>query len=155
MQETQEMQVQSLSWEDPLEEEMAIHSSTLTWRTRMDRGAWRAIVHGVETVRHVWARAPVFHSLFHTLKILILFGLVKVAIISVCCLSSQLDYHLFMAKDALFTFQISHKNRDMNWAPSMHSINTRWFIWLWMNETIHRECSSKLLNEYFKFIPSC
>ena len=33
MQETQEMQVQSLSQEDPLEEEMATRSSTLAWRT--------------------------------------------------------------------------------------------------------------------------
>ena len=30
-QETQEMWVQSLSWEDPLEEEMATHSSILAW----------------------------------------------------------------------------------------------------------------------------
>ena len=29
MQETEEMQVQSLGWEDPLEEEMATHSSIL------------------------------------------------------------------------------------------------------------------------------
>ena len=33
--------------EDPLEEGMAIHSSILVWRIHMDRGAWRAIVHGV------------------------------------------------------------------------------------------------------------
>ena len=26
---------------------MATHSSILTWRTPMDRGAWRAAVHGV------------------------------------------------------------------------------------------------------------
>ena len=32
MQETQEMQAQSLGWEDPLEEEMAIHSSILAWK---------------------------------------------------------------------------------------------------------------------------
>ena len=32
MQETQEMQVQSLGWEDPLKEGMAIHSSILAWR---------------------------------------------------------------------------------------------------------------------------
>ena len=31
MQETQEMQVQSLGREDPLEEEMATHSSILAW----------------------------------------------------------------------------------------------------------------------------
>ena len=28
----QETQVQSLGWEDPLEKEMATHSSTLAWR---------------------------------------------------------------------------------------------------------------------------
>ena len=43
----QETWVQSLSWEDPLEEEMATHSSILCWRIPMDRGAWQAIVHGV------------------------------------------------------------------------------------------------------------
>ena len=32
MQEMQEMRVWSLSWEDPLEKEMATHSSILTWR---------------------------------------------------------------------------------------------------------------------------
>ncbi len=31
MQEPQEMQVRSLGWEDPLEEEMATHSSILAW----------------------------------------------------------------------------------------------------------------------------
>ena len=31
MLETQGMQVQSLGWEGPLEEEMATHSSTLAW----------------------------------------------------------------------------------------------------------------------------
>ena len=39
--------VQSLSWKDPLEEGMATHSSILAWRIPMDRGAWRAAVHGV------------------------------------------------------------------------------------------------------------
>ena len=32
VQETQEMRVQSLGWEDALEKEMATHSSILTWR---------------------------------------------------------------------------------------------------------------------------
>ena len=32
MQETQETRVRSLGWEDPLEEEMATLSSTLSWR---------------------------------------------------------------------------------------------------------------------------
>ena len=41
------MQIHSLGWEDPLKEGMAIHSSILTRRIPMDRGAWRATVHGV------------------------------------------------------------------------------------------------------------
>ena len=36
--------VQSLSWKDPLEKEMATHSCLENF---MDRGAWQAIVHGV------------------------------------------------------------------------------------------------------------
>ena len=32
--------VQSLGWEDPLEEDMATHFSILAWRIAMDRGAW-------------------------------------------------------------------------------------------------------------------
>ena len=38
----QETWFQSLGWEDPLEEGMATHSSILTWRIPMDRGAWWA-----------------------------------------------------------------------------------------------------------------
>ena len=32
--------VRSLGQEDPLEEEMATHSSILAWKISMDRGAW-------------------------------------------------------------------------------------------------------------------
>ena len=39
--------VQSLGWEDPLEDSMATHSSIIAWRIPMDRRAWRATVHGV------------------------------------------------------------------------------------------------------------
>ena len=34
-------------WEDPLEEGMATHSSSLAWRIPMDRGAWWATIHEV------------------------------------------------------------------------------------------------------------
>ena len=43
MQETQEMQVQSLGWEDPLEEDNPLQYSFL--ENPMDRRAWWAIVH--------------------------------------------------------------------------------------------------------------
>ena len=39
--------VQSLGWEDHLEEGLAAHSSILAWRIPTDRGAWWAIVLGV------------------------------------------------------------------------------------------------------------
>ena len=46
MQETQEMQVESLGQEDSLQKEMAIHSSSCLGNP-MDRGVLRAAVHGV------------------------------------------------------------------------------------------------------------
>ena len=41
----QETWVRFLDREDPLEKEMATHSSILAWRIPMDRGAWWATVH--------------------------------------------------------------------------------------------------------------
>ena len=43
--------VQSLGWEDPLEEGMATHSSILAWRIPMNRGAWWATVYAVTKSR--------------------------------------------------------------------------------------------------------
>ena len=43
----QKIQVQSLDREDPLEEGTATHSSILTCKIPMDRGAWQATVHRV------------------------------------------------------------------------------------------------------------
>ena len=47
MQEPQETWVWSLDQEDHLEKEMATHSSILGQNNSMDRGEWRATVHGV------------------------------------------------------------------------------------------------------------
>ena len=47
MQESQEMQMQPLGLEEPLEDGMATHSSILAWRIPMNRGAWWATVHRV------------------------------------------------------------------------------------------------------------
>ena len=43
----QETWVQSLGWNNPLEQGMGTHSSILAWRIPIDREAWRATVHGV------------------------------------------------------------------------------------------------------------
>ena len=59
-----ETRVRSLGREDPLEKEMATHSSILAWRNSMDRGAWQATVHGV---KKSWTRLSDFtHSLNET-----------------------------------------------------------------------------------------
>ena len=39
--------VGKIQGEDPLEEGMAAHSSTLAWRIPMDREAWQVTVHRV------------------------------------------------------------------------------------------------------------
>ena len=50
----QETHVQSLGWEDPLEEGMATHSTPLlAWRIPMDRGTWWITVHGI-TKSQTW-----------------------------------------------------------------------------------------------------
>jgi hypothetical protein len=42
----QETWVQSLGWEDPLEDGMATPSNILAWRILMNRGAWQTVAHG-------------------------------------------------------------------------------------------------------------
>ena len=44
--------VQSLGWEDPLEEEMAIHSSILAWRIPWTEEPGRLQTTGSQRVRH-------------------------------------------------------------------------------------------------------
>ena len=51
LQKMREMRVQSPGWEDPLEEDLATHCSVLAWRIPVDRGAWRAAVHGAAKSR--------------------------------------------------------------------------------------------------------
>ena len=52
MQKTQETLVRSLGGEDPLEEEMAIHSSILAWRIPWTEEHGRLQSIGLQRVRH-------------------------------------------------------------------------------------------------------
>ena len=54
MQETQEIQVRSLGWEDPLEEGTATHSSILAWRILWTKEPGRLQPIGSHRVRHNW-----------------------------------------------------------------------------------------------------
>ena len=50
-----ETQVRSLGWEDPLEKEMATHSSILAWRIPWTEEPGRLQSTGLQRVRHDWA----------------------------------------------------------------------------------------------------
>ena len=52
MQETQELGVQSTLWEDPLEKEMATHSSVLAWEILWTEEPGRLQSLGSQRVRH-------------------------------------------------------------------------------------------------------
>ena len=52
MQEMQEMLVQSLSWEDPMEEGMATHANILAWRIPWIEEPGRIQSIGSQRVRH-------------------------------------------------------------------------------------------------------
>ena len=75
------MWVQSLGGEDPLEEEMAIHSSILAWRIPWT-GAWQVTVLGV-TKRQDWSNISQ-HSTAHPL-------MCPWVVISDSCLFSEPD----------------------------------------------------------------
>ena len=47
-----ETRVQSLGWEDPLEKEMAIHSSTIAWKIPWTEEPGRLQSMGSQRVRH-------------------------------------------------------------------------------------------------------
>ena len=82
----QETQVQSLGWEDPLEKEMATHSSILAWKIPWTSKSYGYDVHGVTTTsvgsqrvimtewlhkdkeRHIGDKLPGFESCFHYLR---------------------------------------------------------------------------------------
>ena len=55
MQETQETRVQSLGWEDPLEEEMATHSTILAWKIPWTEEPGRLQSKGSQRVGHDWS----------------------------------------------------------------------------------------------------
>ena len=59
----QKTRVRSLGWEDPLEKDVATHSSIPAWRIPVDRGARWATVHGIaesdatEQLTYAWRKS--------------------------------------------------------------------------------------------------
>ena len=54
MQKMQDMWVRSLGWEDPLEEEVAIHTSILAWKIPWTEEPVRLQSMGLQIVKHYW-----------------------------------------------------------------------------------------------------
>ena len=52
MQETQQMRIQSLGWEDPLEGEMATHSGVFAWKILWTEKPGRLQSMGPQRARH-------------------------------------------------------------------------------------------------------
>ena len=96
----QETQVWSLVWEDPLEKEMATHSSTLAWRIPWTEEPGRLQSRGLQRVGHDWMTSLSFP--YHVRNYL-----VKVHIVSikVSLLLLNLEWRLteFCQKNTLVT----------------------------------------------------
>ena len=60
----QEIQLQSLGWEDPLEKEMAIHSRTVAWKIPWTEEPGRLQSMGSQRVGHDWATSLSFFLSF-------------------------------------------------------------------------------------------
>ena len=73
-----ETRVKSLGWEDPLEKEIAVHSSTLAWKIAWTEEPGRLQSMGSQRVRHDWVTSLLLLSYFiifityHSLKLFIL-----------------------------------------------------------------------------------
>ena len=67
----QEMQVPSLSLEDPLEKEIATHSSILTWEILWTEEPGRLQSIGWQRVRHVLATKQQQHTAYHMPELLL------------------------------------------------------------------------------------
>ena len=74
--------VQSLGWEDPLEKEMAIHSSTIAWKIPWTEEPDRLQSMGSQRVRHNWATSLslslsiIFITINNTLILLITLNII-------------------------------------------------------------------------------
>ena len=84
----QEMWVPFLGQKDPLEKEMATHSSVITWKNPRDREAWWAIVLGVaksETCLSTHASTTSWHQHVGVKNCALFFHGLPLAADTICC----------------------------------------------------------------------
>ena len=67
MQELQKMWIQSLNWEDPLDKEMANHSSIPAWKIPWTEKHGRLQSKGLQRAGHSWTQAPTLQkNIYHS-----------------------------------------------------------------------------------------
>ena len=74
-----ETQVQSLGWEDPLEKEMATHSSTLAWKIPQTEEPGRLQPMGSQRVGHDWATSLSTHTRIARIVSILILGIVTMS----------------------------------------------------------------------------
>ena len=76
----QETQVRTLGWEDPLEKEMATHSSTIAWKMPWTEKPGRLQSMGSQRVRHDGMNGLVWFFYFHKIEFMKLLFHLKSAV---------------------------------------------------------------------------
>jgi len=113
----------SLYWEDPLEEEIAIHSSILAWKISWTEETGRSM--GSQRVRHNWAHMCTQSALIKFTIITIL----SVQFISIfthidCCTSNLQSFFLASKTETLCPLSISSSSPPHNlWQPSFYFLS--------------------------------
>ena len=113
----QETQARSLGWEDPLEKEMAVHSSILCLENPMDWGAWQATVPGVAKS---WTRLSTFAFTFFP----------HLGLLSTCLLTwnSPLP-HLLLLSLTITNHTTAHqKNLPCSWLGPSKPLPPYWLL---------------------------
>ena len=120
----QETWVQSLDWEDPLQKVMATDSSILAWRNPMDRGAWRATVHGVAKSRTWLSDFTSLHFWFlaiHRIWNILIWQIKPVVISTGKLFNCPFDFVLLIYSLCLTTFHITE-------TEDIYHIQDSWII---------------------------
>ena len=104
-----ETRVRSLGQEDPLEKEMATHSSTLAWRIPWMEEPGRLQSMGLQRVRHNWVTSLSFFLSYTVCK-------------SVTCIANTFNCH--------FSWLLLKSNGTMVVAQIVKCLSTMWETWV-------------------------
>ena len=139
--------VQSLGWEDPLEEGTTTHSSILAWETTWTEGPGRLQSMGSQRVRHDWATKQHSHvnvdlsvSFLHcyaglvypfpcyTIRVLLEVLIVNIASPPIYSSSSRIDWLFFEFFVSPIDFRVSllnQKKKKKKWKERRQEGNER------------------------------